>query len=652
MHAALAMSRLRSNLSLLLLPTLLAASVAARGADLGPILLTSPAAQPLQGLVSLSLGSEESLDDLGVAVGSSAEYGWLEIGRPPWVDDVQVHVTDEEGEARVRLWTTDAPPDRSFSLLLVVSSPAGRSLRQYDVVLRDAEVLLAPAEPQSSGAGDLAVKRPGDKAVADAGAMSGESTAGARPLRRPLKIPARADAEQRRNLSISSANARQLDGALEKRAQRLEEDAAAQRRALNEANTRISDLQGQVEKLEKLLALKAVPPPPEKTASTVAAAAASKTPETPPKAAAGAEKPADPAPLAAPPAETPAAMPAAPAPPASAAAPMVDVEPAAATDSATGTTETTPPATDEVPKPPTDGAKAGQPEDAAEHDDGLASMLMIVGGVVVTLLLATVAAFWWRRRRARQSQHDAAAATETETAHEASAAEDAGALPPVAEPQAADVDAAPPAEPEPVAKAAAIEAVDASIAAALDAPLGDMTPVESLPSTAAPSANVAVATLEAVTAEPPETAGIDDLDALFSEEAIAAAQAAIKATAAAEPEAVADMRTATASGAEAEALEPSATGAPAEPAAEPATEGLLEEEDSGENNNEADLEDVEVNLARAYIDMGDPDGARAILEGMLADPDNPERAALARRTMRRFGLRPGAPPADGAAAGG
>jgi len=44
--------------------------------------------------------------------------------------------------------------------------------------------------------------------------------------------------------------------------------------------------------------------------------------------------------------------------------------------------------------------------------------------------------------------------------------------------------------------------------------------------------------------------------------------------------------------------------------------------------------------------MGDPDGARAILEGMMSDPDNPDRAALARRTMRRFGLQPSQPPTE------
>jgi pilus assembly protein FimV len=76
----------------------------------------------------------------------------------------------------------------------------------------------------------------------------------------------------------------------------------------------------------------------------------------------------------------------------------------------------------------------------------------------------------------------------------------------------------------------------------------------------------------------------------------------------------------------------------------PATDaGADTEEDAVDDA--ADLEDVEVNLAKAYLDMGDPDGARAILEGMLNDPDNADRAALARRTMRRFGLQPSLPPA-------
>jgi pilus assembly protein FimV len=124
----------------------------------------------------------------------------------------------------------------------------------------------------------------------------------------------------------------------------------------------------------------------------------------------------------------------------------------------------------------------------------------------------------------------------------------------------------------------------------------------------------------------------DDLDALFSEEAIASAQAAIEA--------------------EVAGLEPDATKveaapqlapapAPAQPTAVDSGAGNVDEADDA-----ADMEDVEVNLAKAYIDMGDPDGARAILEGMMADEGNPERAALAQRALRRFGLQSDPPPAD------
>ncbi|NCU95126.1 MAG: hypothetical protein EBV48_04525, partial [Betaproteobacteria bacterium] len=57
-------------------------------------------------------------------------------------------------------------------------------------------------------------------------------------------------------------------------------------------------------------------------------------------------------------------------------------------------------------------------------------------------------------------------------------------------------------------------------------------------------------------------------------------------------------------------------------------------EDDGDDAN--DTEDVEINLALAYIDMGDPEGARAILVGMLSDFDNPARIAMAKRQMRKL----------------
>jgi len=151
-------------------------------------------------------------------------------------------------------------------------------------------------------------------------------------------------------------------------------------------------------------------------------------------------------------------------------------------------------------------------------------------------------------------------------------------------------------------------------------------------------AGVQVVTLDAVTAEPEGAAAVDELDTMFSEEAIAAAQAAIQTAATNNPAPVA----------EAPAAEPAMVPAPAADAAAPVASTPPDTEIE-EADDPADLEDVEVNLAKAYIDMGDPDGARAILESMMADADNPSRAALARRTMRRFGLQPSAPPAEGAA---
>ena len=611
MFAVPAMSRSHLLLALLLAPALMVAGGPARAAELGPILLSSPAGEPLQGLVSLQLGAGETEEELAVTLGSPAEYGWLEIARPPWIDDLQLHVTSEEGAPRVRLWSADSPPDRRFSLLLVVSSPASRSLRQYDIVLRDAEVLLAPAE--RGAAAELPVQRPGGVVSTDPGVADSAPARVARPARRAMQVGERANAQVQRNLTISSATGRLAPSALERRAQRLEETAAAQQRALGEANSRIVELQGQLEKLEKLLALKGAAPAVADASSTKPAEAAKPT-----EVAKSAEvvKPAD----AAKPDEAvkpnePA--PAAEAPPVSAAAPMVEVE------------QPTP-----APAAPAPVAPAAVAPPAEPEDDGLTSLLLTVAGVVAALLAATLAALWWRRRRARQTQlaqEMAAAAAGAETGD---AAAEPDSLPEAVAEVPPELPAEAQVEPaaDSAAQAAAIDQMDTLLTAAIDAPLGAPAAAD----VPVPVPDTPVASLEALTAAP---AAPDDLDALFSEEAIAAAQAAIQSTTAQPPVAAA----------------PRVDEAAGEPVAPPlAADADADDEDEDEDDaaNEADLEDVEVNLAKAYIDMGDPDGARAILEGMMADPDNPERAALARRTMRRFGIKRSPPPAEVDAAAG
>lgn len=74
--------------------------------------------------------------------------------------------------------------------------------------------------------------------------------------------------------------------------------------------------------------------------------------------------------------------------------------------------------------------------------------------------------------------------------------------------------------------------------------------------------------------------------------------------------------------------------APPPPEAAPPPSEPQAAEDDGDDAN--DTEDVEINLALAYIDMGDPEGARAILVGMLSDFDNPARIAMAKRQMRKL----------------
>lgn len=664
----LATHRLRSGLSGVLF-ALCSALNGADAADLGPILVESPAEQPLRAELSLSLRAEEPVEELRIGIGSPMEYGWLEIERPSWIDDVELGLVGDDAEPRIRLSTAAAPPDRSFSLLLVVTSPLGRSLRQYDVVLYPAEVLQPPAAPTAEPVAEIPVERPGDAPDdAEPPTPAEASTVSAAP--RPSAAAERRELQLRRNLTISSAGSRVAAAAFEKRAQRLEETAAAQRRALEEANTRIAALQAQLGRLEQLLALKAVPPPAGPVATPPDKPAAA-----PPSASAGAP--------AAQGGTSPAAE-AAAEPTTGASAPAE-----AAADAATA-----------APTAQTEGESAPKQAASSDTDPGVAPAAANFGRFAALLhdpaqlaaalgglLLAVLGIAWWRRRRARrQKQAEAMAAAAAGTAVVDDAFADA-VIPDDEPPGPAAEDAA-------LADAeVATAAIDAALAARLDAVVGDaMTDID------APRPVLPVARLESVTAEPePEAAGADPLDTLFSNEAIAAAQAAIEATAAAPaPAAEAPMPDlealladddpgdapagavpavdalaagrsdpvldAAAARAEPDSTPPAPapTTAPApaprrtraakpspppppppEPEAPPPSGAA-----AGEADAEADLEDVEVNLAKAYIDMGDPDGARAILEGMMNDSENPGRGALALRTMRRFGLQPSQPPAE------
>lgn len=615
--------RLRGGLFGALLCGCLAFSSVARAADPGPIVIRSVADQPLQAEVGLSLRPDETVEDIKVDVGGSSEYGWLEVERPGWADDVGIAVEEAEGKPRVILWTTEPPPDRRFSLLLVVTSPAGRSLRQYDVVLRDADVLSVPAAlPKEPDAVATPPIEPQDGAPAEAEPPpAAESLPVMRPSRQVASLPERGPPQVRRNLSISSSGSRLAASAFEKRAQRLEESAAVQRRALEEANSRIADLQGQVEKLQSLLALKGAAPSP----GTPQGGKPEAVPASP-AAASIAGKPAGAGGKGAVPAP---AEPATPSPPPGAPATMTDVTPIEAVapqadaQPAEGTAE-------EAPAPqPAEPAKPAPTAEAAPAEDDIGSLLVVVGASVAVLLAATAGALWWRRRRARrQAMLEAAASASGLTAAVGSLPEDGDI-----EPGDIGVSDATPAEAQ--AAGPVDEAVDEAFAAAFDEPLGDDFEPEQAPQ-ASPAGMIPVADLESLSAEPQRPAASasaaapDDLDALFSEEAIATAQAAIEAEVAGlAPDATA-----------VEAAPPPPEPAQPEVAASPA-EGEADEDDEA-----ADMEDVEVNLAKAYIDMGDPDGARAILEGMMADGDNPERAALAQRTMRRFGLQSDPPPAD------
>jgi FimV-like protein len=132
--------------------------------------------------------------------------------------------------------------------------------------------------------------------------------------------------------------------------------------------------------------------------------------------------------------------------------------------------------------------------------------------------------------------------------------------------------------------------------------------------------------------------GIPDLEALLAAEPVAAEEPIpdLEALLAAEPPSLA--------GEAVPDLEALLAGEPAPGTPQPAS--ASSPADSGETpgaapvDGEADFDDVEVNLAKAYIDMGDPEGANAILEGMMADTENPDRVERAQRMVHHFGLQP------------
>ena len=647
-----------------------------RAADLGPLMVSSPNGSPLEAEMTLTLQPEETPQQLEVSIGDATEYGWLEISRPAWVDALQVALDFSADAVRVRLNTSEAPPEANFSVLLVVSSPSGRSLRQYDVVLREAEVM---APPVAEAEAPEPVLTPVNPAAAEREPAIQRRSA---PVLRPRAVrksgdeAARAEQSSSRQLTISSARA--TSDALSKRAQQLEENGAAQRRAIEEANGRIAELQGQVSKLEKLLALKGAPvtaKPAEKPAEKAAEKPTEKPAEKPVEKVV--EKPAEKSTEK--PAEKPVEKPTA----------LVAVEPAAPAPA---------PVEAAVPQPaPAAPAPAEQAAPAAPApeptvldaiqavlDDG-ELMTWIAGGAAALLVLAGGIVFVLNRRRAQRSAavlteaSAVVAVPELESAADPAAAPEAPPEVPAAE--AAVVEAPPPPPPPPPAPAppppaptvdqavAATNAVDDAFALELAASIGAV-PAASAPApapaepdpvldavfndAAIQAAQAAIASAvegEAPAPAPAADAPSDDVQAMLAAMMQSAEPPQAAAPPPAEPppaaageapsddvQAMLDAMLGSSPAAAAPAPPPPAPAPPppAPPpseAAPPPSEPQADEDDGDDAN---DTEDVEINLALAYIDMGDPEGARAILVGMLSDFDNPARIAMAKRQMRKL----------------
>jgi len=119
--------------AVLLLAGLLPLTAGALG--LGEITLRSALNQPLVAEIPVALDASDSLDELSVQLASSATFERFGLDKPRFLEDLRFTVQPDGARAVVRVTSTQPVSEPFISLLLDVSWPQGRLLREYTVLL-------------------------------------------------------------------------------------------------------------------------------------------------------------------------------------------------------------------------------------------------------------------------------------------------------------------------------------------------------------------------------------------------------------------------------------------------------------------------------------------------------------------------------------
>ncbi len=136
--------------AVLLLAGLLPLNAGALG--LGEITLRSALNQPFVAEIPVTLDSSDNLTELSVQLASGATFERFGLDKPRFLEDLRFKVQQEGSRAVVRVTSTQPVSEPFISLLLDVSWPQGRLLREYTVLL-DPPAFASPDGQASSGSG-------------------------------------------------------------------------------------------------------------------------------------------------------------------------------------------------------------------------------------------------------------------------------------------------------------------------------------------------------------------------------------------------------------------------------------------------------------------------------------------------------------------
>ncbi len=134
---------------------------------LGEITLRSALNQPFRGEIPVTAASAEELAQLNVQLAPAATFERFGLDRPGFLQDLRFNVEREGGRALVVVTSVRPVSEPFVSLLLEVSWPQGRLLREYTVLL-DPPAFATPDSPPSPTPRPAAPVAAGPTPAADA----------------------------------------------------------------------------------------------------------------------------------------------------------------------------------------------------------------------------------------------------------------------------------------------------------------------------------------------------------------------------------------------------------------------------------------------------------------------------------------------------